>query len=389
MEICAIIPARGGSKGIPGKNIVPLSGKPLIGHILNAANNSKYLSKIFVSTDDDEIARIASSFGVEIIIRPQEISGDFSSSEDALIHGVNEIMSLGMVPDVLVFLQCTSPLTTTEDIDKTIRRFIESGADSAFAVAPFHYFLWKKNAEGDAEPVNHKKGIRQMRQDREPEYIEAGSVYVMKVDGFLKAKHRFFGKTVMQPIPTDHVFEIDEIEDLKIAECLLQQQQQMVQKYALPSIVEGIVFDFDGVFTDNQVIIADNGTEQVVCSRSDGMGIEVLKSSGIPMVVLSKEKNPVVEVRCKKMGIPSMQSIDSKEEYFDHWVMSNDLNRNNVIYVGNDVNDIDCLTRAGCGIVVADAHPEAKDVADIVLPVKGGKGAIRYLCDMILQQMEQ
>jgi N-acylneuraminate cytidylyltransferase len=140
------------------------------------------------------------------------------------------------------------------------------------------------------------------------------------------------------------------------------------------------------VFTDNRVIVNENGQESVICNRSDGLGISAIKKYGISLLVLSKEKNPVVQRRCEKLGIPSVQGIDDKKTFLAAWLKKNAINRNHVIYLGNDVNDIECLKYVGCGVVVADAHDDAKRAAKIVLKNNGGQGAVRELCDLIMSR---
>lgn len=222
MEILAIIPARGGSKGIPQKNIRLLADYPLISYTINQAKRSKWISRLVVSTDDKEIADISSQYNAEIVMRPPEISGDLASSESALLHVVETLKAEeGYFPDLLVFLQCTSPLTLVKDIDGTIQSLIKADADTAFSAVPFHYFVWRKGSNGCAEGINHDKSVRLLRQEREDQYLETGAVYVMKTDGFLKSKHRFFGKTILYEMPAERCFEIDDPVDLEIAEKLL------------------------------------------------------------------------------------------------------------------------------------------------------------------------
>lgn len=229
MEILAIIPARGGSKGIPKKNIVNLDGYPLIHYNIRAALGSKNIDRIVVSTDDDEIAAIAYDSGAEVVKRPEDISGDYATSEEALLHTLKYLEEKeSYTPDLLVFLQCTSPLTTTDDIDAIIEKVIAENADSALSVTPFHYYLWKEGGDGELEGINHDKIYRPMRQEREKQFLETGAVYVMKVQGFKKSKHRFFGKTVMSEMPEHRCFEIDEPADLIIAEQMLKNQNQNV-----------------------------------------------------------------------------------------------------------------------------------------------------------------
>lgn len=221
-KLCyAIIPARGGSKGIEDKNLRKIGGKSLIRRSVEVALAANCVDQVFVSTDSENIAAAAVEAGAVIIDRPAELSGDQASSETALLHAIewwNE-NDYGE-PLNIVFLQCTSPLTLPEDIDGTFRAMADADADCALSVAPFHYFLWHSTPNG-AVGVNHDKEKRQLRQDREPEFLESGAVYVMNTSGFVQAGHRFFGKTAMYETPPERVLEIDDPVDLKLAECML------------------------------------------------------------------------------------------------------------------------------------------------------------------------
>jgi len=222
MTTIAVIPARGGSKGIPGKNIKDIAGKPLIAYSIKAALDADCVDRVIVSTDDQAIGDIAIANGAEAIKRPEEISGDFASSESALLHVLKVLNEReSFKPEMLVFLQCTSPLTLAEDIDGTVQALLDEDADTSLAAAPFHYFVCSINDDGSAEGINHEKNNRSMRQQRAGQFIEAGAVYAMKVDGFLDKKHRFFGKTVLYEIPEERCFEIDEPVDLLIAEQMI------------------------------------------------------------------------------------------------------------------------------------------------------------------------
>jgi YrbI family 3-deoxy-D-manno-octulosonate 8-phosphate phosphatase len=386
-DIIAIIPARGGSKGIPKKNIKPLNGKPLISYVIEAAEKSKFIKSVYVSTDDVEIAEISRRLGAGIIERPAEISGDTASSESALIHGLEYLKeNEGKEPEFLVFLQCTSPLTVTEDIDNTIKALLENKADTALTVTPFHYFIWKEE-NGNLVGVNHDKRIRPRRQDREQQYLETGSVYVMKAGDFLKYKHRFFGKTVYHVIPGERTLEIDEQFDLDVADIRLKKGKQLERKNSIPKNPGALVLDFDGVFTDNTVIVSERGEESVICNRSDGHGIKLLKKCGIPLLVLSTEKNPVVSARMKKLEVEHYYGLTDKHAKLIDWAKDNSIDLCKAVYVGNDVNDIECMKTVGCSVATGDAHPEAKKNALIVLENKGGKGAVREICDLILERV--
>jgi YrbI family 3-deoxy-D-manno-octulosonate 8-phosphate phosphatase len=382
-----VIPARGGSKGIPRKNVRPVGGKPLLAWSIEAARASKRVNRVAVSTDDLEIASVAQRFGAEVIERPEVISGDSASSESALLHALDFLKrSEGYEPDILVFLQCTSPLTAPEDIDGVIKAMERDGADTAVAVIPFHYFLWRHDDSGDGVGINHDKRVRLLRQDREPQYLESGAVYVMKADGFRQAKHRFFGRTALYEMPAERRWEIDDPVDMEVAEVLLRARSQADHRALLPERLDALVFDFDGVFTDNRVTVLEEGREAVVCSRGDGMGIELLRKAGWPMVVISKETHPIVSARCAKLRLECQQGVDDKLPLLRRWLEGRGFALERTLYVGNDINDLACLTAVGCPVVVADAHPEAARAARIILEKPGGQGALRELAELILSR---
>jgi len=148
--------------------------------------------------------------------------------------------------------------------------------------------------------------------------------------------------------------------------------------------IKAIAFDFDGVFTDNRVYVMQTGEEAVVCDRSDGMGISMLRKVGIPLVIISTEKNPVVAVRAAKLNIDVLQGIENKLPVLSQWAAENQLSIEQVAFIGNDINDVDCLNAVGLGIAVADAYPIAVDAADYVLTKNGGQGAVREIADLWL-----
>jgi YrbI family 3-deoxy-D-manno-octulosonate 8-phosphate phosphatase len=383
----AIIPARGGSKGIPRKNVRLLCGRPLLAYSIDAALAARSVGRVVVSTDDAEIGRIAEQDGAEVVWRPAEISGDAVESETAILHALSELKSKsGYTAPITVFLQCTSPLTVAAEIDGTVDELVRTNSDCALTVAPFPRFLWQSNDECVAA-VNHDPARRPRRQELGSQYVETGAVYAMRTEGFLSAQHRFFGRIALHVTRGPHV-EIDEPEDLETAAALLQSRERNARRSLLPETVAAVVLDFDGVVTDNLVSVSENGTESVVCSRSDGYGLATLRKGGIPCLVLSAEANPVVKARCDKLGIPCAQNVLDKLEWMKGWCRRQNVDLSKVVYVGNDEADVNCLRAAGTGVAVADAHASARAAAKLVLSARGGHGAVRELCDLILNEKE-
>jgi len=387
-KVLAIIPARGGSKGIPGKNLKPIAGKPLLVYSIERALQAESVGRVVVSTDDAQIAEVAKNNGAEVIIRPAQISGDEASSESALLHVLDTLHDKeGYEPDLVVFLQCTSPLTLPEDIDGTVNALLETNADTALSVTPFHYFLWQEGKNGDATGINHDKSVRLLRQQRQPQYLETGAVYVMRAQAFKESKHRFFGKTAVYVMPSERCLELDEPVDFEVARVLMCRQEKLQKSQMLPEAIEALVLDFDGVFTDNKVILLQNGTEAVVCNRSDGLVIERLKKFGIPVLVISTEKNPVVQKRCSKLNVECIHGIDDKRAILLQWLNEHQIDASNVVYVGNDINDLECMKAVGCAVAVSDAYPEPRAAARIVLSSSGGQGAVRELVELIFTKI--
>ncbi len=150
-----------------------------------------------------------------------------------------------------------------------------------------------------------------------------------------------------------------------------------------------LVLDFDGVMTNNRVLVSEDGRESVFCNRGDGLGIEMLKEEGVEVVVISKETNRVVQTRCSKLKIECWQGIDEKYRLFLEEVKKRNLKSENVCFIGNDVTDLECIKKAGIGVAVADSHKAALKVADYVTKKKGGEGAVREIADLILSDRQE
>jgi N-acylneuraminate cytidylyltransferase len=384
--VLAVIPARGGSVGIPGKNLQRVGGVPLVGRAVRACLRSERIDRVVVSTDDPRIAEEAAAHGAEVHERPAELSTSTASSESAVLHVLDQLVERGEAdPEVCLLVQCTSPFIAPDDLDGVVAAVLDAGADSAFTATEHHGFLWRpSSAGGGVEGVNHDAGGRARRQDLPPEHHETGAAYAFRVDGFRTHQHRFFGRVDAHLVPRARAIEIDEPDDLALARALAPIVEPAAAAESLPDPVGAIVFDFDGVLTDNKVITDHDGVESVVCDRSDGLGIAALRAAGVPMLVVSKERNPVVARRCEKLGLEMVQGIDDKWPVLAKWLDEHDVDALHAVYVGNDTNDAECLDGVGCGVVVADAHPAVLEHATIVLTRAGGKGAVRELADLVL-----
>lgn len=218
--VVAIIPARGGSKGIPKKNIVDFLGEPLITHTIEQALNSSKIDRLYVSTDADDIARISREAGARVIERPEELATDRATTESALLHAIDFLEDKNIEPEITILLQCTSPLRRKNDIDAAISLVEDGGFDSALSVCQDHNFYWTD--EESAEPVNYDPQNRKMRQEIQDKYRENGSIYVFRTKVLKENECRLGGKIGLHEMPKRHSFEIDTPEDLKIVEAIAE-----------------------------------------------------------------------------------------------------------------------------------------------------------------------
>lgn len=381
-----IIPARGGSKGIPRKNLQEVGGKSLIGRCVSSLSLALGTGAIFVSTDDTEIASEALRHGGGVIDRHKDIAGDTASSEAAILHAIHVLEGKGQKPEVLVFAQCTSPFIDPDEVKYAVEQVTSGKYDVMFSAVQSHAFIWTKTPDGSMEGINHTHlKPRTRRQDMEPQYRETGAFYVMKADGFKKARNRFFGRigVIESQMPP---FEIDNPDDLILAKALTAQYASIdVQRL---SNVKLLVMDFDGVHTDDTVIVLPDGSEAVTCSRRDGMGLELLRKAGYKLLILSKEKNTIVQKRAEKLKIPCLNSIENKEEALTQWLTQNSIRWAETAYIGNDINDLSCMRKAGFSLCPSDAHPDAKYEASWTLDCGGGAGALREAAELLISKRQ-
>ncbi|WP_329186089.1 acylneuraminate cytidylyltransferase [Actinacidiphila glaucinigra] len=414
--VLAVIPARGGSKGVPGKNLATVGGVPLVARAVQACREAGLVTDVVVSTDDPAIADAARTAGAEVVLRPAAIAGDTATSEAAVLHAMDahEAMT-GRGADVVLLVQCTSPFITTEDVNGVAAAVVEDGADTAVTVAPFHGFVWRDAADqigaaaaaaGEAAEggrsrttvaaatggygVNHDKAHRPRRQDRPQDLLETGAAYAMRAPGFREAKHRFFGHTALVRTDPAKVLEVDEPDDLARARALAPlldiATESGTEAPARPTRddVDAVVLDFDGTQTDDTVLVDSDGREAVTVHRGDGLGIAALRDNGLPVLILSTETNPVVAARARKLKVPVLHGIDRKDLALKQWCEEQGIAPERVLYVGNDVNDLGCFALVGWPTAVANAHDIVKDAARSVTATPGGRGAIREIASWIL-----
>ncbi|MCF7796634.1 MAG: acylneuraminate cytidylyltransferase family protein [Lentisphaeria bacterium] len=226
VKTIAIIPARGGSKGIPGKNIKLFNGKPLIAWSITYALSAGHVDQVLVSTEDDEIAAVAREFGAGVIPRPELLAGDTASTESAISHALEWLEGQGVQPEKVVLLQATSPLRPENSLDEAITHFDKGGFDSLLSLSPTHRFFWRTRGDiAEAEYDFLRRPRRQDMQLDEIRYVENGSLYIFTRQHFLKIGNRLGGKIGYVVFPEWYSMEIDTPLDFEILERMAKSNQ--------------------------------------------------------------------------------------------------------------------------------------------------------------------
>jgi YrbI family 3-deoxy-D-manno-octulosonate 8-phosphate phosphatase len=405
-NILAIIPARGGSKGIPRKNIRSFAGYPLIAWSIAAAKQSTLVTRVIVSTDDEEIASVARAWGAETpFLRPDELAQDKTTDLPVFEHALKWLEEIeGYHPQIVVQLRPTSPIRPRTMVDDAINILLEhADADCVRGVVPAAqnpFKMWRFTGEGSplgqllevpgiAEPYNAP------RQILPPVYWQTGHIDAIRTSTIVDKKS--LTGDVIYPLVIDpkYTVDIDTPADWEKYEALVYGGLDVVspvevRRRPMPETIKLIVTDFDGVLSDGRVWVDENGKETVAASRSDSMRIKQMREIGIDVIILSSEVNPVVSMRAKKMKVEAIHGmgLDEKGEALKKYLAEKKIDASQVVYLGNDFNDLPCYEIAGWSVAVADAYPEVLRAADHVLKTNGGFGALRELCDLVLARLK-
>jgi N-acylneuraminate cytidylyltransferase len=371
----------------------------LIAYSIAAGLQAVSVNRVIVSTDDEEIAEVAIAYGSEApFLRPEELALDDTPDWPVFKHALEWLaVEEDYHPDLVVQLRPTSPLRPPDCVDRGIEAMISTPkADSLRGVVPSGqnpYKMWRIKDDGHLQPLlkdEFDEPYNMPRQKLPPTYWQTGHIDVIRSSTILKKK-TMTGDVIL-PLVLDpaYTIDIDTLQDLSRAEWMLAQGDLPIvmpgtAPRPLPGSIKLVVLDFDGVLTDNRVWVDGEGHEMVAAHRGDGWGIARLKEQGFKVIVLSTETNPVVSARCRKLGIEAYQSIAEKGAAIETILQEQGVRPDETVFLGNDVNDLPCFDRVAWAAVVGDAHPEVKRQADHVLRNRGGWGAVRELCDLILR----
>ncbi|MEN6531271.1 MAG: acylneuraminate cytidylyltransferase [Anaerolineaceae bacterium] len=401
-EVLALIPARGGSKGIPRKNIRDFAGAPLIAYSIAAALQAQHVTRVIVSTDDEEIAAVARQWGAETpFLRPTELAQDDITDLPVFQQALAWLAEHEAYhPEFVVQLRPTSPVRPVGLIDEAIELMLTNPqVDCVRGVVPSGqnpFKMWRIEPDShQLKPLlslpNVKEPYNAPRQELPKTYWQTGHIDVIRTSTILE-KGSLTGDVIL-PILIDHRYtvDIDTPSDMVRYAGLMQDPElkpidPLKSRRQFPSQPKLLVMDFDGVFTDDTVITDQEGRESVICSRSDGFGLDMLRQHGkVHALILSREENPVVSARARKLKLEVYQGVQDKAQAIQQLIKERNLAQAEVIYIGNDLNDLPVLPYVGYFACPQDAHSEVIRRADLVLSKPGGRGAIRELVEIILR----
>lgn len=384
----AFIPVRGGSKSIPLKNIKSINGRPLVYWTVKAACSCKYIDKVYVATDNEQIKNVVETFKsgigvgvfakVEVIGRSARSASDTASTEAAMLEFAERYAF-----DNIALIQATSPLLQGSDLDNGFETFDEDGVDSVLSVVRQKRFHWGIDEDGFAHPTNYDVYKRPRRQEFEGYLVENGAFYISSRADLIKCRNRVSGNIKAVEMDGDTFFEIDEPSDWTIVGALMEKKG-----IAAPSDIPKIklfLTDCDGCLTDGGMYYSEQGDELKKFNTRDGMGFELLREKGILTGVITSESVELNRRRAKKLKLDIFEAgckdkaATVKKICEDRGIMLRD-----VCYIGDDINDIELIRSVGYGCAPADAIPQAKEAAKYVTKANGGCGVIREVVHKIL-----
>lgn len=382
MNYAAVILARAGSKGIPGKNIKPIAGQPLILWTAGAVERSDRVEQCMIATNDEAVRTICGSAGLkklQVVGRSEESATDHASSEQALL----EVCSV-LETKSIVFIQATSPLVTAEDIDGAVAKFESDNYDSLVSVVRQKRFIWTDKA-GVGNPINYEPRTRPRRQEFEGHLVENGAIYIFNRRRFMSEGCRLFGKIAVFEMAEPTYIELDEHHDWVFIETLLRDRARDARLGEARSNIKLFVSDVDGVLTDAGMYYNDQGECAKKFNTRDGMGFELLRKRGVVTCLLTSENSPSVAVRAKKLKIDHV-CLGAK----DKWAVLRGLmehlgvKADEVAYIGDDINDAICLENLRVTACPADAVAQVKQLVGYICELPGGSGCVREFADRLL-----
>ena len=381
MSVIAFIPARGGSKSIPGKNIKTFCGKPLIYWNLLSLQKSHLIDEIVVATDCKNIYETVMKFHfskVKLYKRTEENAQDHSTSESIMIEYIN-YASLSP-KDIFLLVQATSPFTQTHDFDSGLE--LMKKYDTVLSCTRIKRFIWNDNSS----PLNYDYKARPRRQDFDGVFMENGAFCISTVEDIKKNNNRISGNIGICEMAEHTYIEIDEQDDWIIAEKLfLKYHKNQLNTF---DNIKLFLSDVDGVLTDAGMYYTENGDELKKFSTYDGMGLKILQNKGIKVGIITSEDRELNKRRAKKLNLNfDFHGAVNKLDVITRLCKKENIELSQVAYIGDDLNCLSLLSNVGYPACPSNAVKEIKSIPNIIqLSKSGGEGVVREFIDLILQE---
>lgn len=374
--VTAFIPARGGSRSIPLKNIVPLGGRPLIWWSIKALAESGCVDRIVVATDSDRIDVAVRAFpipGVSIYRRKPENATDTASTESVML----EWLECEACPDsdTIILVQATSPLTRPDDFKQALGLFREGRFDSVLSCVRCKRFFWSPFGTS----INYDYQHRPMRQAFDGYLMENGAFYIACAGNIRQWENRLGGRIGVYEMPAWTATEIDEPEDLIVVENLLRRYGPHY-----PSSVKLFVTDVDGTMTDGGIFYSRQGEAMKKFNTRDAHGMMLLQQRGIKTGMLTSGTGEITAARARKLKVDFFAQVTDKLKALQDYCALNGFSLSEVAYIGDDLGCLPVLERVGYPGCPSDADPAIRSLPGIhITRLKGGKGCVREFIESL------
>lgn len=386
MNTVAFIPLRAGSKGIPGKNIKRMAGRPLFDWVTRAALSASGIDEVYISTDSPAIRDAALAMGedrLHVFNRSAENATDTATTESAMIEFASQVTF-----DKVILIQATSPLLQSRDLEGGLAKLRETGADSLLSVARQKRFIWKEDSTlRFAEPVNYVPGCRPRRQEFDGYLVENGAFYICGRGGLLGSGCRLHGNVAVFEMDESSYTELDEPADWLFLESILNSRGLSSSSFReRAKRIRLFLTDVDGVLTDGGMYYSEKGDELKKFNTRDAVGMRLLQEAGLQVGFLTSEKTDLVAARAKKTNVDFViQGARDKAGELDTLLAKTGYDASEVAFIGDDINDSGILSRVGLAATPADGRTAIRHLVHFVCQTRGGEGAVRELAESILQ----
>jgi YrbI family 3-deoxy-D-manno-octulosonate 8-phosphate phosphatase len=399
LEVLAIIPAYCSTDEVFQQYIRPLGANPLIAYSIAAGMKAMRVTRTLVATESETLAAVARNYGANVpFLLPSGTAFHHADDWTLFRYVLNQLAeNQAFRPELVAWLHPFTPIRPSDCVDQAIDVLMANPlVATVHGIIPASstvLAMWKINPQGDIVSLSNQVSSVNPSGEVEAEttYYQTRHISVLRTAVSLNDSPR--NLQVSRPLMLDPRYNVDvstpfgwEWANWVIRHAQLDMVYPGHQPRPIPKHVELLVLDFDGVMTDNRVWVDEKGHEQIAAYRGDSIGVSRLRKAGVDIIVLSTETNPVVAERCRKLSLPVVQGVSDKASALGAILSERKLDPTQVVYLGNDINDLPCFPIVGCAVVTADAHHNARYQADMVLTQCGGNGAVRELCDLLLHE---